>query len=332
MLCLATSTWNMGSAVHEEKGRWDYFWSFIVPFLPLALAIYYLLSSYPNGLNAISGRYPNALDYETANKKIQEEKNNHHHSLRQAELRYQKTITDAHSSYNSIIPEIKGASNAITTKSYPMSASWIDEHWKSWIPPVQKNRIYALVRIGSIIEKGKWDYLTMPAFLQVIGGRNIVIRASGEGKEIGVGVVRSIILRLLTSVPPGKLRFILIDPVGSGQNVAAFLRLADYDEALTGNKIWTEPRYIEERLTNITEQMELIIQKLLRERYSTIEEYNATAEEVAEPYRVLVVLNFPVNFTISSARLLDSIARNGPRCGIYTIITVDTEKLRTIQW
>jgi CxxC-x17-CxxC domain-containing protein len=104
------------------------------------------------------------------------------------------------------------------------------------------------------------------------------------------------------------------------------MTLADYDEALVGGKIWTEPQHIEEQLARLTEHMEFVIQKFLRDKYPTIEDYNIEAGEVAEPYRVLVVVNFPVNFSESAARRLVSIALNGPRCGVYTIITVDTEQ------
>ena len=74
--------------------------------------------------------------------------------------------------------------------------------------------------------------------------------------------------------------------------------------------------------------MENVIQKYLRNEYETIEEYNAQAGEVAEPYRVLVVANFPANFTTEAARRLVSIATSGPRCGVYTLISVDTEASR----
>ena len=47
--------------------------------------------------------------------------------------------------------------------------------------------------------------------------------------------------RLLTCLPPGRVRFTIIDPVGLGQNFAGFMHLADYDEALVGGRIWTEP-------------------------------------------------------------------------------------------
>jgi energy-coupling factor transporter ATP-binding protein EcfA2 len=104
------------------------------------------------------------------------------------------------------------------------------------------------------------------------------------------------------------------------------MHLADYDEQLVTGKAWTEPQHIEQRLADLTEHMENVIQKYLRNEYKTIEEYNAQAGEVAEPYRVLVVMDFPANFSEAAARRLVSIAQNGPRCGVYAVILVDTDK------
>jgi len=41
---------------------------------------------------------------------------------------------------------------------------------------------------------------------------------------------------------------------------------------------------------------------------------------------VLVVFDFPVNFNETAARRLVSIAQNGPRCGVYAIVLMDTDK------
>ncbi len=133
-------------------------------------------------------------------------------------------------------------------------------------------------------------------------------------------------LRYLTSIPPGKVRFTIIDPVGLGENFAAFMHLADYHELLVTSRIWTETPHIEQRLTDLTAHMENVIQKYLRNEFETIEEYNIHAGEVAEPFRVLVVANFPANFSESAARRLVSIASSGARCGVYTLISVDTKQ------
>ena len=41
--------------------------------------------------------------------------------------------------------------------------------------------------------------------------------------------------------------------------------------------------------------------------------------------RILVVANFPTNFSESAARRLLSIAGTGARCGVYTLISLDTK-------
>jgi hypothetical protein len=133
-------------------------------------------------------------------------------------------------------------------------------------------------------------------------------------------------LRLLTSLPAGKVRFTIIDPVGLGENFAGFMHLADFDESLVASRIWTEPDHIEQRLADLSEHLENVIQKYLRNEYQTIEEYNREAGEVAEPFRFLIVANFPANFSEKAVKRLISVAGSGPRCGVYTLITCDTKQ------
>jgi hypothetical protein len=155
---------------------------------------------------------------------------------------------------------------------------------------------------------------------------SVLVKAAQEGRMQATQLLQNIMLRLLALVPPGKLRFTIIDPVGLGRNFASFMHLADYDEALVTNRIWTEAAHIDQRLTDLTEHMETVIQKYLRDQFPTIEDYNRHAQEVAEPYRFLVIANFPVNFSGDALRRLVSIIQSGPRCGVYTLISVDTSQ------
>ncbi len=71
--------------------------------------------------------------------------------------------------------------------------------------------------------------------------------------------------------------------------------------------------------------METVIQKYLRNEFATLEEYNEMAGEVSEPYRFLVVANFPAHFGDSSIRRLLSIAANGPKCGVHVLVSIDNK-------
>src|SRR5262249_43675107 len=130
--------------------------------------------------------------------------------------------------------------------------------------------------------------LKLPALRTFPGQCSLLFLADGAGREQAVAAVRGAMFRLLTAVPAGKGRFTILDPAGLGQNFAAFMDLADHDEALVGSRIWTEAGHIEQRLGDLSAHLENVIQKYLRNRFATLMEYNAQAGEVAEPFRVVV--------------------------------------------
>ncbi|MCE9525876.1 MAG: AAA family ATPase, partial [Planctomycetales bacterium] len=165
----------------------------------------------------------------------------------------------------------------------------------------------------------------IPAILSYPQCPSLLLEAEGEGRDAATQVIQNMMLRLLTSLPPGKVRFTILDPVGLGQNFSAFMHLADFDERLVTNRIWTESNHINQRLTDLTEHMENVIQKYLRNEFASIQEYNEHAGEVAEPFQILVVANFPANFSDEAARRLVSIAASGARCGVYTLVSTDNK-------
>lgn len=164
----------------------------------------------------------------------------------------------------------------------------------------------------------------VPALLCFPDQCSLLLQAGQEGRNEAIRLLRSAMLRVLVSQPPGRVRFTIIDPVGLGENFAGFMHLADFEEALVGGRIWTESAHIEQQLTDLTNHMENVIQKYLRNEFETIEAYNKQAGELAEPYRFLVIADFAANFSEEAARRLGSIINSGARCGVYTLIAYDT--------
>jgi DNA segregation ATPase FtsK/SpoIIIE, S-DNA-T family len=165
-----------------------------------------------------------------------------------------------------------------------------------------------------------------PALRRFPAGANLLIETPAEGRTAALEVLQASMFRLLTSLPPGQVKFTIVDPIGIGRNFGAFMHLADYDPALVTDQVWTDPRQIEERLADLAVHMEMVTQKYLRNEYATIEEYNDVAHEVAEPYRVLVVADFPTKFDEKAAARLASIAAGGVPCGVLTLIAADLSK------
>lgn len=173
---------------------------------------------------------------------------------------------------------------------------------------------------GSMLEK-----LQLPATLDLQEKASLFLLSPPEARAQSISILQNVMLRLLATCPPGKVRFTIIDPVGLGQNFAGFMHLTDYEPQIVSDKIWTDPRHIEQKLTDLTEHMETVIQKYLRNEYKTIQEYNEQAGEVAEPYRFLVIADFPANLSEAAAKKLSSIVTSGARCGVFTLIAADTK-------
>lgn len=126
-----------------------------------------------------------------------------------------------------------------------LAAPWDDPRWQSWRPG-QKLASAPLslaesgLPIGRLREQGGWDELLLPAALPLIGHGSLLLKTNGAAGRQAVSAVQSLLLRLLAAIPPAKVRFTFIDPIGLGQNVAPFMHLADYDESLVTARAWTE--------------------------------------------------------------------------------------------
>ena len=163
----------------------------------------------------------------------------------------------------------------------------------------------------------------VPVVLGFPSHASLLLQCGHDGRAQGVAMLQQAMLRVLTAMPPGKVRFTIIDPVGLGEGFASFMHLADEHEQLIGERIWTDHRHIEQRLTDLSEHMETVIQKYLRNEYASIEDYNRQAGEIAEPLRVLVFCDFPANLTEAAAKRLAGIVNSGARCGVHTMILRD---------
>jgi energy-coupling factor transporter ATP-binding protein EcfA2 len=158
----------------------------------------------------------------------------------------------------------------------------------------------------------------IPWFVSLYQNLQFVYGSANRGQALSLA--RSLLLRHLAAASPGELQFCFFDPVGLGQSVAELLELAEYDAGIIGGKVWSSPQDLAIRLAELTSHIELVIQKYLRSTYETIDDFNAAAGEIAEPYRLLVLVDFPHGLTDETMSRLRSIMQNGPRCGVHTLL------------
>ena len=248
------------------------------------------------------------------------------------QVRWQALETEWKGCLQPIYESIRTA-NAAAKELFP---EWQSPAWKKWTPPQDfKNAAkfgrleVDVAKFAEVMPKDRRLALPGPSTFSVplvlaypLEG-SILFEAARTGSDEPVETINNVIFRLLSTTPPGKLSFTIFDPVGLGQNFAALMHLADYEESYINSRIWTQTNQIEEKLAELNEHMEKVIQMYLRNEYATITEYNAQAGSIAEKYHFLVVASFPVNFSDTAARRLRNIAASGARCGVYTLIHWD---------
>lgn len=152
---------------------------------------------------------------------------------------------------------------------------------------------------------------------------NYIFRYNSEGRSTVVKDACSLGMRLFMMLPPGKVNFTFIDPVTLGETFAMFTRLVDVDDRTSkviNGKIWSSPSDIEEKLQIMTDHISNVTQRCLQGKFDNIYEYNRVAEQNAEAYQVLVLMDFPAGLTEQSLKLLEQIVTSGPKCGVFTII------------
>lgn len=152
---------------------------------------------------------------------------------------------------------------------------------------------------------------------------NYLFRFNGDGRQKVVKDACNLGMRLFMMLPPGKLNVTFIDPVTLGESFAMFTRLVDVDDRTSeviNGKIWSAPADIEEKLKIMTDHISNVTQRCLQGKFDNIYEYNRVAEQNAEAYQVIMLMDFPAGLTDQSLKLLEQIVNSGPKCGVFTII------------
>ena len=198
----------------------------------------------------------------------------------------------------------------ISSLEYDVSALGLNEYTKSFL-----DRYYFFMYKGNRI------YIP---FCASFGPEfNYLFRFNGDNRQKVVSDACNLGMRLFMMLPPGKLNFTFIDPVRLGESFAMFTRLVDVDDRtseIINGKIWSAPSDIEEKLKIMTDHISNVTQRYLQGKFNNIYEYNRAAEQNAEAYQILMIMDYPAGLTDQALKYLEQIVTSGPKCGVFTII------------
>ncbi len=216
--------------------------------------------------------------------------------------------------------------------------AWEEDGWSRWQPPTALAPVARLGDLAAHPERAQWarpkdarlalppEPLSLPLVLTAPNEMSVLIEATGTARDAALATLNNLVFGLLATSRAGKIRLELFDPVGLGRSFAALARLADEEGGALSGRIWTQPDQLEERLLELSEHVEKVLQMYLRNEYATIAEYNRAAGNMAEKYHYLVLADFPAGISELGARRLARIATSGPRCGVYLLVHWDARQ------
>ena len=150
----------------------------------------------------------------------------------------------------------------------------------------------------------------------------------GSDSESMKKLVQGMLFAFMSSVEVSRIVFNVIDCDGHGSNMDAFFEVKRKLPQLLADRICTNAEEAIDRIQAINEQVEFISQDVLGTRYRTIYEYAAANDASAYNVEINVLFDFPSGLDEHSVALLKNIVSNGPKCGIYTVIAENPERLK----
>jgi serine/threonine protein kinase len=188
-------------------------------------------------------------------------------------------------------------------------AAWSDERWNgrdTWksAPPI--------ARLGSLTLHPFFGLPPLPALFSSPRGDNLLIKTTSANRQSAIEAIQAFLLRLLVTQSPDALRFTIIDPSDLGNLLQPFLPLEGVYESLNAETVAIDAREIEQHLR-------LVVERIRQHGFGM------NGSRQGESSHVLVVMGFPTKFSQDALGDLLAIVKNGPRCGVTTVIVADLD-------
>jgi hypothetical protein len=253
---------------------------------------------------------------------VEEARSTHDRRLNERQDRFDETRERVAQSFRQQLALLEPSITKFSSAAQAIGPEWSAPVWRTWTP---SNAMPRTTCVGEMLVGIREDRLAIPALVPFPHEKPLIIKADTHSRARAISAIQSILLRLVATVPPGDLCFILIDPVGQGQNVGPFTSFADAGIGIGEGRAWSEPHQIEQRLHDLVNLVEGAAET--DAFHALMPRLDASrANGIAEPCRVVVILDFPTNVGAATARLLSTILQKGPAHGVHPILMVDTDK------
>jgi len=138
----------------------------------------------------------------------------------------------------------------------PLLAPWDAPLWAAYAPPPEDAPVPEGLRIGELrleMDVGAvgTKNFSLPLLVPFLRRGSLFLR--GPDPDALRRLLQALLLRLVVTLPPGRLRLSLADPLGMGTHLSAFLRLPD---TLRGDKVCSRPEEIARQVQALEAHLE----------------------------------------------------------------------------
>lgn len=162
--------------------------------------------------------------------------------------------------------------------------------------------------------------VVVPAIFDATGGNNFGIRTNSLGYEsMAKKFVLSIVFSSLANTPAGHQRFVLMDPEDRTNGFRSIIDFVSTTPEIMGDRILTTKDQMQKALADLSAHIDSAAQKQFV-GYENIFEYNQSVKDKPEPYRTLVIMDFPKYFDEQMLDSLWNIVNNGNPFGVGVVL------------
>ena len=140
---------------------------------------------------------------------------------------------------------------------------------------------------------------------------NFLIAYSNKERVVAQSALRQLSFNMLCQFPPGKLHFTIIDFNMSG--LASDLTVG-FDNTLYHDSIIMDEHAAHQVIKSLRDRMQAVMGK-----QGDLVQYNELHGEIAVPYEVVILNDYPQNFKSLTAELMP-LVENGAKCGLFFIL------------
>ena len=201
------------------------------------------------------------------------------------------------------------------------SAAWADV---SSLSPASALDVGDYVGIGTLTLEGReigvvHEDSSIPAVVPLLDRGNVIVRSDALDERL-VNALNLLTLRELVCTGPGQLAIESFDP-SLRATVAPFVALRSAAEELLPLSRSTEEE-LDDLLRDLTTDVKRI-RELYRGGRTSLGEYRSSTGQPIEGYQLVIVRDFPRDWSNRALKQLQTLLESGPSCGISFLIHHD---------